>query len=73
MYNDKNPAPQAGAMIERGIVRAAADGRYTVESLDRPGVVTPPLGALGTHAAGGRVYFCLFDDGCGLVLAAMTD
>ena len=32
-----------GAMIERGKILAAEDGRYTIQSYTRDGLITPPL------------------------------
>ena len=59
-----------GAAIERGIVKSAADGKYTVESLSRSGIITPPLSALysGPVQVDDMVYFFLFDDGRGAIL-----
>lgn len=71
-----------GAAIERGTIQKAEGGKYTVKSLTRDGIVTPPIPALplmqGTengyeaisYAAGDRVYFFLFEDGNGMILAA---
>lgn len=56
--------------VERGTVAAVEDGRYTVVSLDRPGIVTMPLRAAGTetYQTGDRVVLASFPDGDGLVL-----
>ena len=56
--------------IERGTILTAEYGRYTVMSLDRPGVVTMPLGAAGTetYQTGDKVVLVSFPDGDGLVL-----
>ena len=37
-------------IIERGTILEAKDGGYTVASLDRDGIITPPLMALEEHA-----------------------
>lgn len=34
-----------GARFERGVIRSAGDGGYTVASLDRDGIVTPAIAA----------------------------
>ena len=62
------------AMIERGEVTGANNGQYTVKSLDRDGIETPPIGAADsrTYSAGDRVYFFLFPDGTGKILCHMA-
>lgn len=56
--------------IERGTILTAEYGRYTVMSLDRPGVVTMPLRTAGTetYQTGDKVVLVSFPDGDGLVL-----
>lgn len=56
--------------IERGTILTAGNGRYTVMSLDRPGVVTMPLKSAGaeTYQTGDKVVLASFPDGDGLVL-----
>lgn len=63
---------QNGAHVERGIVKEVADGGYRVDSYTRDGIVTPALPALPGAAfeVGNRVYYVMFDDGCGLILSA---
>ena len=63
-----------GAAIERGEVMTASGGKYTVKSLDRDGIETPPIGAADstTYSAGDRVYFFLFPDGTGKILCPMA-
>lgn len=62
-----------GAVLERGEVMEAANGKYRVESLTRIGITTPPLPALQGLSAqvGDRVYFYLFDDGTGILIAKL--
>jgi hypothetical protein len=61
-----------GACIERGQVFEASEGGYKIENLTRPGITTPPIPALhgGTFSIGEKVYFFLFDDGHGGIIAA---
>jgi hypothetical protein len=61
-----------GARIERGEIAEAAEGLYVVQSLTRDGIITPALPTMGgaTYDVGDRVYYFLFDDGHGLILAA---
>lgn len=61
-----------GASIEIGEIVARSGNRYAVRSCTRYGLVTPPIPALGDAAfeAGERVYFFLFEDGHGMILAA---
>lgn len=58
-----------GAMIERGKITAAEADGYTVESFDRPGATGYGLKGPDGLAAGNIVYFFLFGDGKGLILA----
>lgn len=61
------------AWIERGIIKGAEDGAYTVASLDRDGIETPPLLAIDetVYTVGDTVYFFLFRDGTGRILCAV--
>lgn len=62
-----------GVYVERGIVQEVCDGGgYKVKSYIRDGIITPEIPAAGgaTYEVGDRVYFFLFDDGRGLILAA---
>ena len=53
-----------GTVIERGrAARQTEDGKWIVESIDRDGVNTLPLGANGEVKAGDIVLFCEFADG----------
>lgn len=58
------------AEIERGIAAEVTEAGVRVGSLDRPGIVTPPLKNLytGTLAEKDRVLFVLFPDGEGFLL-----
>lgn len=62
-----------GAYIERGVIDAEAQNGYKVKSLSREGIITPALPALnGTiYHVGDYVYFFVFDDGHGAILAAI--
>jgi hypothetical protein len=70
MHNDGNKRLN-GAIIERGKIAAAGDDGYTVVSLDREGIVSPPIKAIGDteYEPGDIVYFFLFADGTGAILA----
>ena len=62
-----------GAMIERGrIVESSPEG-YSVESLDRQGISSPPIIAISDteYTVGDMVYFFLFVDGTGRILCGM--
>lgn len=58
------------AEVERGIVTEVAAEGARAESLDRPGIVTPPMKQIftGTLTEGDRVLFVLFPDGEGFLL-----
>lgn len=72
--NQKNNTPY-GALIERGVITAEIDGGYSVESFDRKGVITPPITGISqeTYSAGDRVFFFLFNDGHGKILARLNE
>ena len=58
-------------MIERGKILSVSNGEYIIASLDRDGIVTPPLKpvqASDTYSAGDMVYFFYFKDGTGRIL-----
>ena len=62
---------EKGAFIERGIILTAQIGKYTVKSLDRDGIVTPPIEATDNNISfqvGDTVCFFLFRDGTGKIL-----
>ena len=60
---------QSGALVERGTITGVENAGYIVASLDRNGIVSPPLGAIGgDYAAGDMVLFVLFPDGTGKIL-----
>lgn len=58
-------------VIERGRVKEVTDAGYVVESLDRKGIVSPPLSPIidGTYAEDDMVLFVLFRDGTGKILS----
>lgn len=59
-----------GAVIERGRVISAKDGKAIVETLERRGIVSLELRAMDGEslAVGDHVYFFLFSDGHGCIL-----
>ena len=64
-----------GAQIERGqIETVTGDNRYKVASNSRDGIITPALPSIGgaTYTVGDHVYFFMFDDGHGAILAPFT-
>ncbi len=63
-----------GAQIERGRIKKLADNGYEVESLERIGIVTPPIPTMGNkqYTVGDMVYFFLFDDGTGMIICNMN-
>ena len=61
-----------GAAIERGVITEVCDGGYRVSSYSRKGITTPAIPSIDgrDYQAGNRVYFFMFDDGHGAILAA---
>ncbi len=61
-----------GATIERGRIISAEKDGYKVMSYTRDNITTPPIPAIGgaTYNVDDRVYFFVFDDGHGAILAA---
>lgn len=59
-----------GARLERGLVLEARETGYVVRSLDRDGIVTPAIPAMGSAAfgEGDKVIFFLFRDGTGMIV-----
>ena len=64
-----------GAEIERGRIITAENDGYTVMSYTRENIITPPIPAIGgaTYIVGDRVFFFVFDDGHGAILAAFGE
>lgn len=61
-----------GAIIERGIVIAKINDTYRVRSITRDGIITPLLkSAENTLSVADKVYFFLFPDGDGMIIAKM--
>ena len=61
-----------GAALERGVVETIESGGYRVASMTRRGIRTPVIKSLETGLkVGDRVYFFLFPDGDGVILAKM--
>lgn len=58
------------AGIERGKVSSVTDEGCAVESMDRPGLITPPIKSTSetSYTTGDVVYFFLFPDGTGGIL-----
>lgn len=63
-----------GATIERGEIIRTEKAGYSVRSFTRDGVVTPLIPASGeaNYANGDLVYFFMFEDGHGLIIAKMN-
>lgn len=61
-----------GAVVERGIIRAADQKKYIVETLDRKGIESLQITALNgaPFAVGDIVYFFLFPDGTGKIICS---
>ena len=57
-----------GAPVERGRVLEVQDGKATVASYDRDGLVTKPLPMRCAAEKGDAVFYCEFEDGSGMVL-----
>lgn len=57
--------------IERGTIKEAAEAGYIVESLDRKGIVSPPIQPIAetTYTQGDMVLFVLFRDGTGKIIS----
>ncbi|MBQ8111364.1 MAG: hypothetical protein IJ124_14505 [Clostridia bacterium] len=63
---------QYGAFIERGEILSEDSAAYTVKSLDRDGIITPPIKAINDgYDVGDRVFFFLFNDGSGRIIDKM--
>lgn len=60
-----------GAVIERGKITSVSSGAYTVESIDRPGIVSIPTTSinLDTFSVGDIVYFFVCQDGTGRIIS----
>ena len=59
-----------GALVERGTIKSIESAGYIVSSLDRKGIVSPPLGAIGEdYTVGDMVLFVLFSDGTGKIIS----
>lgn len=61
-----------GARIERGKIIRANEGKYTVASLDRPGIIAEGMQAIsGNFEAGEMVAFFMFRDGIGKIISKL--
>ena len=70
---DKKPTKKCG-IIERGTVTEITDGKYSVASIDREGIVTPPMLPLmdgSIFSVGDQVVYFYFDDGTGRIICAL--
>jgi len=61
----------SGAVIERGKITSVSSGEYTVESIDRPGIVSLPAKPINpeTYSVNDAVYFFVCQDGTGRVMS----
>ena len=61
---------EKGAFIERGKILTATEAGYSVKSLDRDGIISPPIQTIddSTYTVGDMVYFFLFRDGTGKII-----
>ena len=57
--------------IERGKIVEVTGSGYIVESLDRKGIVSPPITPIdsNTYAVTDMVLFVLFNDGTGKIIS----
>lgn len=57
--------------IERGRIKEITEAGYIVESLDRKGIVTPPILPIAeyTFTRENMVLFVLFPDGTGKIIS----
>ena len=64
----------SGAMIERGEVIGVGEEGYTVRSFTRYSITTPELKPIdySVYSVGDIVYYFLFPDGDGAILAAVS-
>lgn len=60
-----------GASIERGVVSEVCEDGYKVQSYTRDGIMTSAIASISgeTYDVGDRVYFFVFDDGRGAIIA----
>ena len=63
-------AEREKGVIERGRIQTAANGKYTIASLDRDGIITPPMSPIddNTYSVGDGVYYFYFKDGTGRII-----
>ena len=62
-------------IIERGEIKEAVQGGYIIASIDRNGIVTPPIKALEegqSYSVGDKVYYFIFKDGTGRILCGLS-
>jgi len=60
-----------GAPVERGEITKIENNLYVIKSMTREGVITPAMGTIDEkkYEIGDRVYFFMFNDGKGKILA----
>lgn len=60
--------------IERGIILSCENDGYTISSIDRNGITTPPMLSLDkteSFSEGDKVYYFIFHDGTGRVICKL--
>lgn len=58
-------------IVERGTVQEVSEGKYTVASIDREGIITPPMLPLmegDSFSEGDKVVYFYFNDGTGRII-----
>lgn len=68
-------AEREKGIIERGQVAEVKDGSYIIASLDRDGIVTPPLLPISEtdmYLPGDKVFYFYFSDGSGRVICRFS-
>ena len=71
---DCGKAAREHGIIERGTVTEITAGKYTVASIDREGIVTPPLPPLmeeNSFSVGDQVIYFYFNDGTGRIICVL--
>ena len=60
-------------IIERGEIVSVDQGKYKIASLDRDGIITPPMLPIDDkeYAVGDKVYYFYFKDGTGRIICGL--